>query len=138
MKKIVAIFLAVLMLVGLTACKENKYAHGSEETVLKIGDHKVSEEVYRYFLLNTMDEMAGDDENYFSGADKGKRLSELDAKVLTHLKQFYAIYDLAKNCDIEMSEKQLEDIHSTMAAMRADYETADEYQKELDAVYLSE
>jgi len=138
MKKIVSMLLVVLTFCGLVACGGSKYAHGSEKIVLKLGDHKVSEEVYRYFLLNTMDEMANGDNNYFQGADREEKLSQLEKTVLGHLKQFYSVLDLADECDIEMSEKELEAIDETMEALRADFESPEKYQEELQAAYLSE
>ena len=44
MKKGLALLLAILMIGPFVACgSEDDYAHGSTETVLKLGDHEVPE-----------------------------------------------------------------------------------------------
>ena len=64
MKKIFAMLLVLGSMLTLFGCGDKEYAHGSKETVLEIGSHSVPEELYRYFLLNTMDEMTSADGTY--------------------------------------------------------------------------
>ncbi len=138
MKKILSVLLALLMLFGITACGKNKYAHGSQKVVLKIGNNEVTEEVYRYFLLNTMDQLAGNDTGYFMGDDREEKLAELEKNVLAGLKQYYSVKDFAKKHDINMKSSEAESADSAMEDLRAGYETKEAYNASLEAMYLSE
>ena len=138
MKKILALLLAIMFVMSLAACGEPDYAHGSTKTVLKLGDHKVSEELYRYFLLNTMDEMADGDKAYFEGEKREERLSLLDKRVIERLGQYFSVLDLAKELKIELTGKEKEAIWAEMESIRASFADEAEYQKGLEQTYLSE
>ncbi len=138
MKKIVVILLMLGILFSLAACGEPEYAHGSEKTVLKLGEHKVSEELYRYFLLNTMDEMAEDDKMFFEGADRDEKIKELEKKTLDCLKEYYAVVDLAKKSKITLTDKEKEALHAAMESTKGSFEDEAAYQKALEDSYLSE
>ena len=103
MKKVVLILLALCAILTLCACNSPSYAHGSKKTVLTLGKNKVSEEFYRYFLLNTMAEMADGDAKYFEGNDREEKLAELEKRTLKALKEYYAVLDLAKKLKITLT-----------------------------------
>lgn len=138
MKKILAILLVLVSMAGLFACGEPEYTHGSTETVLEIGSHSVSEEFYRYFLLNTMDEMIAEDKDCFTGAKRSDSLAALDARVLESLMDYYSVVDLAKEMGISLTDKENQAAHDNMTALRDECKDDEEYQKSLEGVYLSE
>lgn len=138
MKKALAILLMAGILFSFAACGEPEYAHGSEKTVLKLGDHKISEEMYRYFLLNTMDEMADGDKMFFEGADREEKIKELEEKTLDCLKEYYAVVDLAKKSKISLTDKEKDSLHSAMESTKAEFEDEASYKAALEESYLSE
>ena len=138
MKKIIAILLALCAILTLCACNSPSYAHGSKKTVLTLGKNKVSEEFYRYFLLNTMAEMADGDAKYFEGNDREEKLAELEKRTLKALKEYYAVLDLAKKLKITLTGAEEDSVHVAMKAMRAEFDTDAEYEKALADTYLSE
>lgn len=137
MKRILALALALLTLVSLVACGK-EYEHGSEKTVLHLGENKVTEEVYRYFLLNTMDQMADGDENYFTGGDRADRIHELNKKVEEDLARYYAIRDFAKKHKISLSEIEKEELDAEMKALKDSCENDADYKEQLASAYMSE
>ena len=138
MKKTVAILLILGILFSFAACGEPEYAHGSEKTVMKLGDHKVSEELYRYFLLNTMDEMADGDKTFFDGTDREEKIKELEQKTLDCLKEYYAVIDLAKKCKITLTDREKEALHAAMEGTKSSFEDDAAYKEALEKSYLSE
>ena len=138
MKKVFAILLVLASVVGLFACGEKEYVHGSTETVMKIGSHSVPEELYRYFLLNTMDEMLEADKECFTGADKTAAFAELDAKVLSGLKDYYSVLDLAKNLGVSLTDDEKKLADDNVQSLRDECESDKEYKEELAKAYLSE
>ena len=138
MKKILALLLALGMLFSLAACGEDDYAHGGTETVLKLGDHEVPEELYRYFLLNCMDEMSAGNLTYFTSDDREQRLQELDARVVALLKEYYAVTDLAEKLQIELTDKEEQQAKDAITALREGCESDEDYQNGLAQAYLSE
>ena len=138
MKKLLAILLVLATFVSLLACGSTQYAHGSEKVVLKLGDHKVTEEIYRYFLLNTMDEMLAKDENCFTGSAREASVAKLEKSVLEDLMQYYAIIDLAKKLGVEMTESEKASLDTAMEELKAECEDEQSYKEELEKVYLSE
>lgn len=138
MKKIFAMLLVLCSMLTLFGCGDKEYAHGSEETVLKIGSHSVPEELYRYFLLNTMDEMISADKECFTGADKNAAYAELDARVLAALKDYYSILDLAKEMGVSLTDDEKKAADDNMQSLRDDCESDEDYQKGLESAYLSE
>jgi|GEM_PF-2137584 len=138
MKKTIAILLCLVAALGLFACGEKGYAHGSTDTVLNIGSHKVPEEIYRYFLLNTMDEMTAKDKECFVGNDKTAAYAELDSTVLASLKDYYSVLDLAKQMGISLTDKEKAQAKENMTLLRQECESEAEYEKNLEKAYLSE
>lgn len=136
MKKILSLLLVFLMLLGLCSCK--KYEHGSEEVVLKLGENKVTEEVYRYFLLSAMDAFADGDAKYYVGEDREERLAELNEQVISDLKRYYSVRDFAKQYDIELTRKQKKELKEAMQDLRDGYKSDKQYKADLAGMYLSE
>lgn len=124
------------MLLGLCACKN--YDHGSEEIVLKLGNNKVTEEVYRYFLLTAMDAFADGDAKYYAGDDRAEKLAALNEQVISDLKQYYSVRDFAKQHDIELTRKQKKEIKKAMQDLRDGYKSDKQYKADLESMYLSE
>lgn len=138
MKRIVSILLVLAAIAGLCACGESEYKRGNTETVLELGSHSVPEELYRYFLLHTMDEMIAKDKDCFSGKDAASAYDELDERVIASLKDYYSVLDLADEMGVSLTDKEEQSAKDNIKSLKAECKDEEEYEKALKAQYLSE
>lgn len=129
-KRVICALLAVVCLFAFTAC--NKTNNGSENQdveitndtlVLTIGGMPVDYEEYRYFYLNTKNDMDGGDETYWT--DNPDAEAALKESALTTLSQLYAIKTLAAKYDVTVSAEDSEYIDSAIQSMKDSYGEAE-------------
>ena len=91
-------------------------------TVIDIDGNPVDYEEYRYFYLNTKHDMDGGDESFWS--KNPEKEAELKDKALTTLSIFYALYNLANEYEVAVSEEVRANIDASVQS------TLDSEQKE--------
>lgn len=133
LKKALCAVLAAACVFSFTACSKindgknngNSVGESGSETVefddivLNIDGNPIDYEEYRYFYLNTKNDMDGGDASYWENNEEGKR--ELTESALNTLSQLYAIKSLANQYDVSVSEEDLAYIDSSIESMKESY-----------------
>lgn len=138
-KKILSLVLAALaLLTTLSACSGRKKGdppvYTSDKTVvLTLGGYNVTKDFYRYLFLNTKQFYDGGDETYWEGKD----VSIITDDVLKSLKKTYAMFKLADEYKIELTDEDDAYIDEYIAQSKEGM-TDDEYLSSLDEAYMTE
>ena len=138
-KKILSLALAALaLLTTLSACSGRKKGdppvYTSDKTVvLTLGGYNVTKDFYRYLFLNTKQFYDGGDETYWEGKD----VSIITDDVLKSLKKTYAMFKLADEYKIELTDEDDAYIDEYIAQSKEGM-TDDEYLSSLDEAYMTE
>ncbi len=109
-----------LLCLSLVSCSEKVGAgHNDTTTVMKIGDYKVTMDQYRYVCFKIRDSYDGGDRNYWNQHPEAQE--KFYADVLKELSAIYAIYSLAEEYDIELSDEEEEQLNEMMRGYIAPY-----------------
>ena len=104
MKRILALILAMVTVMSLFACAEDKYppVESTEEearTVLTLKvdnkEYEVKYELYRALFLNNKSRVDMGDSSVWSSSDKQKYIDEINAIIINDLSEIYAVLHLA-------------------------------------------
>jgi parvulin-like peptidyl-prolyl isomerase len=130
-RRVICALLAIVCILSFTACNKkitDNEVNGenldikNEDVVLIIDGNPVDYEEYRYFYLNTKHDMDGGDESFWS--KNPEKEAELKDKALTTLSIFYALYNLANEYEVAVSEEVRANIDASVQS------TLDSEQKE--------
>lgn len=111
-KRVICALLALICILSFTACNKKITDNGTngekldiknEDVVLIIDGNPVDYEEYRYFYLNTKNDMDGGDESFW--VNNPEKEAELKDQALTTLSTFYALYNLANEYGVVVSEE---------------------------------
>ncbi len=158
LKKALSLLMATIILgAALCACAPkneqkitvNDKGYFASETVLKVGEHDVSLDFFRYCYLAVKSGMQSENSAIdFSKEENAKKLAD---EALSETKRMFAVLELAKKHGYELSADELDEIDDTMreafesAGNAADYNallaennlTNDVYRKALEINTLS-
>ena len=133
-KRIFAAFLAVLMLLtcvfSLSSCANGK------QTVMTVGDYKVSYDMLRYFVMNYMNGYEGISPEDFATDEHLQE--QLYNNVISSISELATYSLLADKHDIFLTKKEKKEIKNSIKDLRKSYESKKEYKKDLEANYMTE
>ena len=130
-RRVICALLAIVCILSFTACNKKITDNEvnvenldikNEDVVLIIDGNPVDYEEYRYFYLNTKNDMDAGDESFWS--ENPEKEAELKDKALTTLSIFYALYNLANEYEVAVSEEDRANIDASVQS------TLDSDQKE--------
>ena len=117
MKRIVALFMLICLLVGsLTACKKKyKPVESSEEEsrvvmTLSFSGHtyEVKYELYRAFFLTYKSEIDGGDDSVWTGADKESYIAIMNERIVDEVTEIFAVFALCEMNGFDLYSKDVE------------------------------
>ena len=99
---------------------------------VKISGDDISKEEFRYFLFNQYRDLLDDG----SGKSEDELLTEAKDSAIENIKRNCAIEMLAKENGVKLDDKDIEDVNGQIDALKAGYESEEEYEKNLEQSYL--
>lgn len=107
----------------------------SHPDVMSIDGKNVTYEEYRYYFLSIKEKYDRGDDNFWQDRDLD---DEIKKEALPYLTRQYAVEALASQYDISLSDEDLKTLDETLAANKAEFDSADEYNEYLDYLYLTD
>ncbi len=133
-KRIFAAFLCVLMifvsLFNLSSCSKNN------ETVMTVGDYKVSYAMLRYFVMNYMNGYENITPEDFASDEHLQE--QLYSNVISSISELATYSLLAEKHDIKLTKDEKKEIKNSIKELKNSYESKDAYKKDLAANYMTE
>ncbi len=133
-KRIFAAFLCVLMifvsLFNLSSCSKNN------ETVMTVGDYKVSYAMLRYFVMNYMNGYENITPEDFASDEHLQE--QLFSNVISSISELATYSLLAEKHDIKLTKDEKKEIKNSIKELKNSYESKDAYKKDLAANYMTE
>lgn len=117
MKKIIALFLALLTVFSLSACSSTEYEaqQSTEEEsrvvyTLTVGNksYDVRYELYRALFLSYRDEVTGGNEGAFSGDDAEYYKNRINSLVLDRIASIYAVFAVCKDIGYDLYSSEVD------------------------------
>ncbi|MCI8610370.1 MAG: hypothetical protein HFE66_00440 [Clostridiales bacterium] len=133
----VALFLVLLLSFGLCACKDPlRSTEEEEQTVMTVGGMDVSYGFYRALVLSCRDQIAKDFDAW-EDADQAVEMEEkIRAEVLQALRNFYAVFALCKEYDIDIDDAYITDqVDRAVESQMEQFDDTDAYVKSLAEEY---
>ncbi len=103
--------------------------------VMKLGGYNVTHDFYRYLFLNTKYFYDNGDESYWS--KEGNDIEKIKDYVLGSLKETYAMFKLADEYKISLSDEDKEYVQALLEQSKIGY-TDEEYKETLEKAYMTE
>lgn len=141
-KRVIASTLCASCVLALASCSlvKDKVSTADLENlqngdiVLTIADEPVDYEEYRYFYLNSKNDLSGGDDNYFSeNPDEATTLKE---NTLKSIAQYHSITSLASELGVEVTDEDKATTEETIQSY-IDYYTEETFNEMLEESYLS-
>ena len=157
MKKIIALLLTLAALLTLAGCKNKVYepvesTDEEAETVLTMTfgnkTYEVRYELYRALFLTYRDEVDGGKRDVWSGPEKDKYISEIQAIIISRAADIYSTFALAESLGIDPYSTEIGKKVNEYVNMSVDggdingvsytgYESYEAYLEALEALYLN-
>lgn len=111
MKKITALLLALVALLSLFSCTEDKYpakesTESEARTVMTVEidgeSYNIKYELYRALFLAARSSVDGGDASVWSGADKENYVAQIDAVIKSRIAEIYSVFHVAKKIGIDV------------------------------------
>ncbi len=126
LRAIALCLLCTFLLCTFCACVEEVGAgHRDRTTVLKIGDYKVTMDQYLYLCYKIRDAYDHGDHTYWNAHPEMEDKFRKD--VLKELAAIYAVYSLAEEYDIELSDEDEDRVNMLMRAYIEPYRTEEAF-----------
>ncbi len=137
MKRIVCALLALVFLFALASCKKDDVAlkFNNDDVVLTIAGNPVDYELYRYYYLNTKNDMDGGDASYWTSNDDADVALKND--VLTGLSTIVAINKLANDYEVTLSEDEAAYIDAMIESNKSSYGSEEDYLAVLESLHAT-
>ncbi len=139
--KLLSLFLCILMITTLlVSCSGRKKGYppvwtNEKKVVMKIGDYNVTYDFYKYLFLNSKYFYDNGDDSYWT--KDGNDVEKIKDSVLESLKNTYAMFSLADQYEITITDQEKLDIESNVQSVKENYENG-EWEKELEAAFMTE
>lgn len=131
MKKLLLVFLSLIMIFSLASCGD-KIKPDDSRVVMTLGDKDIVYDYFRYVFLNAKYDMDNGENDYW---DSEEKFTELKNAVLETLIHNRAIELLAKEHGIKLSKSDKKEIKNSIKAMK---EADPSYKESMKKVYMSE
>lgn len=134
-----ALFLVLVLSLGLCACKDPLQPTEEEaQTVMTIGDMDVSYGFYRALVLSCRDRIVKDPAVWEDPTQTAQMEKEIREEVLQALQNFYAVFALCEEYDIDIDDTYITDqVDQTVESQMEQYDDTDAYLKALEKEYLT-
>ncbi len=134
-----ALFLVLVLSLGLFACADPLQPTEEEaQTVMTIGDMDVSYGFYRALVLSCRDRMAKDPAVWEDPDQAAEMEEKIREEVLQALQNFYAVFALCEEYDIEIDDGYIMDqVDQTLQSQMDQFEDTDAYLESLEKEYLN-
>lgn len=134
-----ALFLALTLTAGLCACTDPlQPTEEEEQTVLTIDGMDVSYAFYRALVLSCRDRVAEDSSAWEDPQQAAALEEEIRTEVLQALRDFYAVFALCREYDIEIDDAYIMDqVDQAVEAQMAQYDDTDAYVDALEKEYMN-
>ncbi|MBE6607483.1 MAG: hypothetical protein E7633_02855 [Ruminococcaceae bacterium] len=133
-KRIFAAFLCIVMLfaslANLSACSENS------KTVMTVGDYKVSYAMLRYFVMNYMNGYENVTPEDFASNEHLQE--QLYNNVISSISELATYSLLAEKHEIILTSEEKKEIKNSIKELKNSYESKKDYEKDLEANYMTE
>ncbi len=133
-KRIVSLVLAFLMLLSsllsMVSCSSGK------QTVMTIGDYKVSYDLLRYFVMNYMNGYEGLTAEDFAKDEKLQ--NQLYDNVIVSLSEFAAYSILADEYDVNLTSDEKKEIKQMIKDGKKEYESNKAYKEDMEKNFITE
>ena len=117
-------------LFNISSCANGK------QTVMTIGEYKVSYDMLRYFVMNYMNGYEGITPEEFA-SDKHLQ-QQLYNNVISSISELATYSLLADKHDISLTSNEKKEIKNSIKELRNSYESKKDYKKDLQANYMTE
>ena len=145
-KRLACLILAIVMCMGIfSACGNDSYVpeghlriRGRDiatDWVVKVDGKEISADEYRYFFMNIAYTYTYDTEGDYSWTNEENEA--VMSSTLEYIVLNKALFDLAEGYGITVEENDIADIEKTIADMRAQYGTEEEYLEVLASNYIT-
>ena len=133
-KRIFAAFLCTVMLFlslfNMISCSKNN------ETVMTVGDYKVSYAMLRYFVMNYMNGYENITPEDFASDEHLQE--QLYNNVISSISELATYSLLAEKHDIKLTRDEKKEIKNSIKELKNSYASKEEYEKDLAANYMTE
>ena len=138
LKIVSAVLCCFIICAGFTSCSDPlKSTEAEAEIVMTVGDNEVPYEFYRYLVLNYKKEIA--DSSDWEDSEKAEELAkELEEKVEDSLRDFYAVFELAKENGVYTDNEAVKAaVDAALKATRNGYDSDEEYLADLATGFMN-
>ncbi len=117
-------------LFNVSSCANGK------QTVMTVGEYKVSYDMLRYFVMNYMNGYEGITPEEFASDEHLQE--QLYNNVISSISELATYSLLADKHDISLTSDEKEEIKNSVKELRKSYENKEDYKKDLEANYITE
>lgn len=114
---LIGLILFLIFGVRKTIYPEVKPTDEEKTVVMKLGDHEVSYDLYRYFFLGCKNLISGGDDAYFDGMDSAEAFRLIDGQARKELADFFAAFDMAKEIGVDLDGKDFSKTYRRLLAI---------------------
>ncbi len=120
MKRVLCFILCLTVLISLVGCGEVGSGSVHTETVLKVGDFKVTMDEYLYLCYKYRQAYDNGDPTYWDAHPEAE--AQLFQDVLWELCAIYAVHDLAKEYNVKLDSDDKDTVNSIIRSYILDYQ----------------
>lgn len=130
---ILSLLLLPLLLLTLASCGVKPV---DDRIVVRSGDIKFTYDEFRYFFMNSKEELDGGDDAVWANNEQLRE--QLTSDLEKRLKRVVAIHQMAEEYDISLGSEEEAVIQEQIEQIKATFDSDEAYQEMLDSEYASE